>query len=215
MESPSVGGTRVLKAVWLTGLCSILVALAIQIEVPTFYEIGESIRLKFAERQLANSPLGQEELLKAGWLYFNLEQYEKAAQYMEKVVAAEENVSAFYCLGLIDMKNRQYESAISRFKMVAAKSPGHEGCRMALGQAYYQLHYWGQAREEFERAVKLEPTDQSARLWLGRTYTNLNQPEKASAILETISHGRESLEAAALLKNIYQQAQAMNGQNGK
>jgi thioredoxin-like negative regulator of GroEL len=50
--------------------------------------------------------------------------------------------------------------------------------------------------------VQLEPTDEAARLWLGKTYINLNKTEKARSVLETVTHGQESMEAAALLKNI-------------
>ncbi|MCL5935170.1 MAG: tetratricopeptide repeat protein [Firmicutes bacterium] len=202
MEAPSTRGTSILKIIILTGLCGLLVVLAIQIDLPTLQNLADRVQLKIVEHQLENGAFSQEELLKEGWLYYNLGQYEKARQYMEQAAAGDTNISAFYCLGLIDMKYRQYENAITKFKIVAAKSPKHAATRIALGQAYYQLRYWGQAAREFEHVVQLEPTDEAARLWLGKTYISLNQPEKAKVVLETVTHGRESMEAAALLKNL-------------
>lgn len=202
MESRSLRGTSILKIVILTGLCGLLIVLAIQIDLPTFQDLAERVQAKFMENQLKKGAFSQEELLKEGWLYYNLGQYEKARQFMEQAAAGDTNISAFYCLGLIDMKYRQYENAIVKFKIVASKSPKHTATRIVLGQAYYGLRYWGLAAREFEQAVQLEPTDEAARLWLGKTYINLNKTEKARSVLETVTNGQESMEAAALLKNI-------------
>ena len=215
MESPSNRGTSLLKALMLTGLCGLLTVLAIQMDLPTIQNLADSIQIKFVEHQLETGAFSQEELLKEGWLYYNLEQYEKARQYMEQAAAGDTNISAVYCLGLIDMKYRQYEKAITKFKIVAAKSPKHAATRISLGQAYFQQRYWGQAAQEFELAVQLEPTDEAVRLWLGKTYVKLNQMDKARGILETVTHGRESIEAVALLKDIQTYSQITASENAE
>lgn len=213
MESPSNRGTSLLKTLMLTGLFGLLIVLAIQMDLPTFQDLTDRIQIKYMEHQLETGAFSQEELLKEGWLYYNLGQYEKARQYMERAAAGNTNISAIYCLGLIDMKYRQYEKAITKFKIVAAKSPKHAATRISLGQAYYQQRYWGLAAQEFELAVSLEPTDEAARLWLGKTYVKLNQMDKAKSILETVTHGQESVEAAALLKDIQTYSQITASEN--
>lgn len=215
MESPSNRGTSLLRALMLTGLCGLLTVLAIQMDLPTIQNLADNIQVKFVEHQLETGAFSQEELLKEGWLYYNLEQYEKARQYMEQAAVGDSNISAVYCLGLIDMKYRQYEKAITKFKIVAAKSPKHAATRISLGQAYFQQRYWGQAAQEFELAVQLEPTDEATRLWLGKTYVKLNQMDKARGILETITHGRESIEAVALLKDIQTYSQITASENAE
>jgi len=190
LESSSLRGMVLLRSLALTGLC------AIQLDVPTFEDLLDRVQLKFVEHQLETSEFNQEELLKEGWLYYNLGQYEKARQFMEQAIADDKNISAYYCLGLIDMEYRQFENAITKFNIVAAKSPSHVDTRLSLGQAYYRLHYWGQA-------MQLEPEHEAARLWLGKTYLSLNQKERAKSILETVTHGQESMEAAVLLKSIH------------
>lgn len=202
MEFSSTRRTSILKSMILTVLCGLLIVLAIQIDLPTFNDLVDSFQNNFVEHQLKTGVLSQEELLREGWLYYNLGQFEKARRFMEQAVEGDTNISAFYCLGLIDMKYRQFENAIAKFNIVASKSPKHMATRIALGQAYYQLHYWGKAAQEFELAIQLEPTDAAARLWLGKTYVSLNQTEKAQSILVTVTHGRESIEAAALLKSM-------------
>ena len=213
MESPIIRGVSLLKSIILTGLCGMLIVLAIQLDLPTFRDLLDGVQLRFMEHQLETGAFSQEELLKEGWLYYNLGQYEKARQLLEQTVAVDPNISAFYCLGLIDMKYRQYEKAITKFKIVAAKSPKHAATRISLGQAYYQQRYWGLAAQEFELAVSLEPTDEAARLWLGKTYVKLNQMDKAKSILETVTHGQESVEAAALLKDIQTYSQITASEN--
>jgi len=203
LESSSLRGMVLLRSLALTGLCGLLIIFAIQLDVPTFEDLLDRVQLKFVEHQLETSEFNQEELLKEGWLYYKLGQYEKARQFMEQAIADDKNISAYYCLGLIDMEYRQFENAITKFNIVAAKSPSHVDTRLSLGQAYYRLHYWGQAAQEFEQAMQLEPEHEAARLWLGKTYLSLNQKERAKSILETVTHGQESMEAAVLLKSIH------------
>jgi tetratricopeptide (TPR) repeat protein len=201
LECRPISGTSILKKLMLTGLCGLLIVLVAHLDLPAFQDLTDSIQLKFVERQFEAGIFDEQELLREGWLYYNLGKYEKARQLMEQV-KGEANISAIYCLGLIDMKYRQFANAAVKFNIVTDKSPGHVASRVVLGQAYYQLQYWRQAAQEFEQAVELEPTNETARFWLGKTYISLNQTEKARSVLETVTHGQESVKAAALLKEI-------------
>jgi tetratricopeptide (TPR) repeat protein len=202
LEFLSTRRTSLLKNIVLTGFCGLFIAFAIQIDFPTLQDLSDRVQTAFVERQLEIGNSSQEELVREGWLYYNLGEYETAREVMERAAAGETNISASYCLGLIHLKYRQFENAIAKFKNVAAQSPNHAATRIGLGQAYYELQYWGLAAKELEHAVQLEPTNEMARLWLGKTYLNLNQSEKAGSILATVTNGRESLEAAVLLKSI-------------
>ncbi len=202
MYPESIKGTGVIRYLFLAGLLSILLGTLIQLDLPTVQDIRENLIHRVVERQLQLQTSKEEDLLKEGWIYFNIGEYEKAKMVMEKVAGQDRNTSALYCLGLIDMKYRRWEDARTRLELVTEKSPGHAASRVNLGKAYFQLRYYGQAGSQFEEAVHIEPTDEEARLWLGKTYLKLNEVDLAVNMLETVTHGKEAVEAAALMKNL-------------
>ena len=197
-----IKGTSKRKIAIFTVLFIFLMGAIIQLDLPTFDEVGDSIRTMIAERQIRLDAVDKENFLRQGWVYYNLGQYDKAEQVMLIAAAEDDNISAIYCLGLIDMQYQRYDSAISRLKTVADKSPRHEGTRVALGKAFFQLRYYGRASDELEKAIQIEPTNEEARLWLGKTYLKLNKTDFAISMLDTITHGREAVEATALVKSL-------------
>lgn len=174
-----------------------------QLDIPTFDNLQEYFSDWMLSRQLQLAPAKEEDLLQQGWVYYNLGDYAKAQNVLEKVVQKEDNISAVYCLALIDMAQRKWEDAADKLEQVTARYPGHAASRLNLGKTYFQQRYFGQARKNFEAAVKLEPTDEETRLWLGKTYLMLNKDDLAIDMLNTVTHGDEAVEAAALLKNLH------------
>lgn len=192
--------TSLVKMIFLTGVFFVLLGIMFQLDIPTVQAIGDSINTYIIERQLILQNPREEDAVKQGWIYYNLGRYELAGRLMEKEYKKDRNISALYCLGLIDLQHRRYEEGLVRLETVAAESPKHIPTRMVLGRAYYELRYYIKARQSFDTAVKIEPTNEQARLWLGKTYLQLNEPELARSMLETVTHGREAVEAAALIK---------------
>ncbi len=191
-----------LRASFLIILTAMLVSFLLQINFPTLQEMRNNLTSVWVERQMDLTGGKGSTLVQDGWTYFQLGQLAKAKALMEKAFAEDNSISALYCLGLIDLKYRRFDDSIVKLEKVSAFSPNHVPTMMALGESYFQLGYFGRSKELFEKAVKHEPTSTKARLWLGRTYINLNETIKARQVLNTVNSGPEAQEAAALIKNI-------------
>lgn len=180
----------------------ILVSVLLQAQMPTIQGLGENVALFWIERHLEmDNPTG-EQLLKDGWTYYNLGRYDLAKPLMEKSLLNENNISALYCLGLIDLKYHRYDDGIQKLTMVNSRSPEHVPTLMELGKAYYNKRYYKKSQKCFEQAVTAEPTYSGARLWLGKTYIQLGKEENAREVLGTVTSGQEANEAALLIKTL-------------
>lgn len=176
-------------------------ALMFQLDIPTLQTLPSGIVNQLVERQL-QLYYDDQDLVEQGWMYYNLGQYQQAQKFMNVAYKKDNNLSALYCLGLIDLKYRKFEDGIDKLDIVAQKSPEHTPTKVALGKAYFNLHYYIEAKKEFKQAVKLDPANEDARLWLGKTYLKLNNTELALNILETVLDGEKNKEASALIKNL-------------
>ncbi len=202
MTEGSVTRPGLVRAVTSIMLFMLVVFTLIQFELPSIQYIGQTLRNRIVERQMVMEGSGEEAVLKQGWVYFNLGKYDEARKVMEEAVMKDGNISALYCLGLIDMEYGQYEEAVARLEKVAAASPRHTATRINLGKAYFRLRYFRKAGENLEKAVETDPASEEARLLLAKTYITLNKKDAALALLETVNHGREAREAALLMKNL-------------
>ncbi len=185
----------------MAGVFLILAGVMIQLDIPAFQGVWRILANSFVERQLEIQE-SREDRLKQGWVLYHLGEYARARDIMERIAHEEENISAIYCLGLINLKFRQYGEGVARLETVAQKSPEHVPTRIILGKTYYQLRYYGKARARLEEAVKLDETNGEARLWLGKTYLRLNKRDQALGVLKTVRDGGVALEAAALVRKL-------------
>jgi len=144
----------------------VLLALFLQVNIPEWAEITKQGYLFFTERQLGLSPQKTDEMVKTGWVYYQLGRYSKAKETMEKVLRDRTDISALYCLGLIDLKTENYEAGISKLEIVKQESPFHLPTIMALGQAYFSRGEMEKATKCFARILEIQPENPEARRWL-------------------------------------------------
>lgn len=71
--------------------------------------------------------------------------------------------------------------AIDHFYRALAKSPKHPGAHFALGQLFFNQKQWDQARIEFGKATKIEPTNVLPWLGLARAETMMQRFAEALA----------------------------------
>lgn len=190
-----------LKAAFLIISFFFIVSTLLQLNFPSLNNIENHIVSSMVERQLKLQP-ANDDIIKQGWVYYNLGQYDIAGTLMEKAFQTDDNISALYCLGLIDLKNGRTEEGIIKLERVQALSPDHIPTLMTLGKTYFEQRYFGRSRRIFEKVVQTDPTSEEARLWLGKTYVNLNDNDHAREILSTVTRGQEAMEATAILRNI-------------
>lgn len=186
----------------LTLIVIFIVSSLLQTDIPTLQGLRENVTSTWIEGRLEMNNGGGEQLLRDGWTYYNLGQYDKAKALMEKSLEYDNNISALYCLGMIDLKYHRYDQGIEKLEQVNSRSPKHLPTLMELGRTYFQQRYYKKSKNLFEKAVNNEPTNAGARLWLGKTYIQLNDTDNAREVLGTVTSGQEAAEAALLIKNL-------------
>lgn len=202
MESSKINAFFIFRILVLTLFASLLVSSFLQLNFPTLKETENSINTVWIKRQMDITGNNNARLVQHGWTYYQLGLFSEAKALMERAYEVDNSISALYGLGLIDLKYRRLGEGITKLEKVSEFSPNHVPTLMALGESYYQQHYYVRAKDLFEKAVNCEPTSTKARLWLGRTYINLDEITKARQVLSTVNSGPEAQEAVALVKNI-------------
>jgi tetratricopeptide (TPR) repeat protein len=142
----------------------VLTGLLIQVGIPTAQELQTAVINNYIEGQIASKKNQEADMIKMGWIYYNLGQYDKSRQLM-KGVAQNGSLSAIYCLGLIDINCRLFDEGILKLEKVIAKSPDYFPARLALGKAYFELGYYSKAVEHIEKAIMIEPDNKEAKYW--------------------------------------------------
>ena len=64
----------------------------------------------------------------------------------------------------------EYQKAAESLANQSLTRPLEGDLRFWLGKSYYRLRRWDDAIREFERAVRIEPSNSSYHLWLGRAF---------------------------------------------
>ncbi len=107
---------------------------------------------------------------------------DKAINYLKKILEVyPDQVSAYYRLGLLQMKKNQFDKAIDSFKSLINKDPRHIGALFNLGNAYERMgsihsdkaHYI-RARECIVNVLKLEKNSIEPYLLLSKICLYLN-----------------------------------------
>ena len=102
-----------------------------------------------------------------------------------------EDLRALYCRGILDLYGSKPESALERFRQVAADDPQDAYAQYYTGQCLFQLSKYDQALAYFDRAQQIDPYLRSAYYGAFQAAQQLGKPEQA----------RENLEAFQKLDN--------------
>lgn len=73
------------------------------------------------------------------------------------------------------LSHRDYHQAVVALERARALEPRKGSIREALGRAYLSCRQYGQARDEFQVAVDLHPTDGYAHYGLARCFDRLGE----------------------------------------
>ncbi len=84
-----------------------------------------------------------------------------------------------YLKGLIFLKERKFEEAISHFVIARKYNIHHIGLLLKLGEAYLGVNNYEKAEETFKKVLKLDPERAEAYLGLSKSYLGLKKLDEA------------------------------------
>ena len=90
------------------------------------------------------------------------------------------------------MASGRYDDAIPIYRAMVQELPRNAGLITNLGLAYHMAGHEQEAVSQFARALKLDPHNLPAHLYLGYAYLSLGEPAKAIAHLEIAVHAYPS-----------------------
>jgi tetratricopeptide (TPR) repeat protein len=96
---------------------------------------------------------------------------ERAERSFRQVLALDPKAAAAYAnLGVISMRRKQWEAALTNLKKAEKLAPQISGIRLNIGLAYYRQNDFWHAIPAFESVVKDQPDSAQARTLLGQCY---------------------------------------------
>ncbi|MBU7005133.1 tetratricopeptide repeat protein [Phosphitispora fastidiosa] len=149
----------------------IVFTVSVQTNVPDAGDLARLFGSLYSQRQvdLAASDADEEKTVQSGWVYYKMGSLDKAKNVMEGVLENDHNISALYCLGMIGLDTRDFESAAESLEAVLELSPQHLPSLINLGKAYYFSGRYHLAEQCFENALQLEPGNSDALFWIDKT----------------------------------------------
>ena len=140
------------------------------------------------EHFLENEPGNALALYHLGYAYGQTGDYLREVAYYEKAIAhGFKNDRIFFNLGMAYGELNDMERAVTAFKKALEINPNSSDNHFGLAMAYYQSGIADKsAEEEFLKAIKLDPEDLDARLYLSILYVDMGELQEASEQLRKI-----------------------------
>lgn len=158
------------------------------------YQIQKLSLLKIYERydeaiDYAQQLLSQKEhpavLSILGECYFNVEDFENARKYIDRLLEIKIDSRALNLLGKICMKEDKQEEALQYFKQASIKNPLNRARKIELGNVYVELGLADEATEIFDAIIASDPTDLNL-VDMGSVYLNSGNIKKAGKFLKQV-----------------------------
>jgi tetratricopeptide (TPR) repeat protein len=131
---------------------------------PVAEEASESSKrepARSARPTAASAKLSAELLLKAQQ-FLHAQRYEEARVAFEKLLVSKQNRGAALAgLGKIAFQEKDYKAAAERAKE-SARTGGGVDARVLLGDAYFKLEKFEDARKAYSEALRLDPNNRVA-----------------------------------------------------
>lgn len=126
--------------------------------------------------------LGRTEVMLAWWYDKKGDVPMERAWLQRSIVCFNGNASAYYMLGMLDMKDRDYKSAIDSFRRTVALRPDKVEFRGNLAHAYYLADRFSEAADDLKFIVARQPANTMALFYLGESLTQAGRGDDAMEI---------------------------------
>src|SRR4029077_4223041 len=112
---------------------------------------------------------------------------DRAERSFRQVLALDPKAAAAYAnLGVISMRRKQWEAALTNLRKAEKLAPQMAGIRLNIGLAYYRQSDFWHAIPAFESVVKDQPDSVQARTLLGQCYFFTERWVEAVDVLEPV-----------------------------
>ncbi|MBW8002166.1 MAG: tetratricopeptide repeat protein [Planctomycetes bacterium] len=143
--------------------------------------------MKVLEKGLKYNPRNAELCDLMGQIAFEMGEYDKAITYWEKALKVSPSwlnlnnniADAMLSSGKNSEAVKQLEESIANKNFKALPAPYRSRSYFLLGQGYMQLGKYEEAKNHYEKALKINPKYRRGNYWLGKVYLRLKQPVKA------------------------------------
>ena len=120
------------------------------------------------------NPASAREVIRTAQSLLKAQRYDEAAEAFRRVLSVRrERGAALVGLGAIAFQQRKYDEAVSRAKEAARGGGGIEA-RLLLGDAYFKLEKYDEAKKAYDDALRLDPASDTARRGLELASRRLN-----------------------------------------
>jgi tetratricopeptide (TPR) repeat protein len=143
--------------------------------------------------------------LRSAYAYHKIEAYEEAVQVFKHAVKWQPD-NLDIRLGLVTalLNNGQVQAALNELERILDKDPENVAALIRMGEVLQEGgYYWGAAVPYWERALRLEPDNETARQYMAEHY--INQAERWLEWQNNYAHALEQ----------YEKAYSYQPQNGK
>ncbi len=149
----------------------VVLILAVYNNIPDLTPVIDYLGSHYTRRQLEITfpAVAEEKTVSYGWAYYKMGKPDMAKDIMREVLESESNISALYCLGLIELEQGSYEPAAKRLQAVLKLAPQHVPSLLNLGRAYYFSGRYSLAKQCFDSVLKEEPQNREALVWREKT----------------------------------------------
>src|SRR5205823_2140755 len=114
-------------------------------------------------------------------------QLEAAEEAFRRVIQIDgHSAAAFGNLGVVYMRQHQWQSALQTLHKAEILAPGMTGIRLNIGLAYYRQNKFQDAIAAFDSAAREDPKSVQARYLLGLCYFLIRDYERALNTLQSI-----------------------------
>jgi tetratricopeptide (TPR) repeat protein len=122
----------------------------------------------------AMSPASARDLLRSGQILLRAQRYTEAADAFRRLLSARrERGMALVGLGNVAFQQKSYGDALGRGKQ-AVKAGGGLDAQLLLGDAYFKLEKYAEAKKAYDQALRLDPRNDTARRGLELASRRLN-----------------------------------------
>jgi len=126
------------------------------------------------------------------------------AKYEEIVKMAPRMGAAYNNLGLLYLRQAQYEDAVRILQQGLKVAPKLPSAHALLGISYFQLNKYAEAKPHLEAALRANPADNNAALILAKDLSSLEDFNAAAAQLQQLAKRQpENQELWYLLGKVY------------